>query len=157
MTRRTKQKYCTCCQFRSKLVSVAVKNYFLRRPIFFSCWVLSVWIAYTMSLHCLAISLYSVCFGDILWLEGRLRDVQSKMNCVKVLCAGSESRPWSGWYWANRFSRAGRSLLRVSAVALHLVKMCNKSSSAGCWWDKPLQRRQYGSIPLSCPRLLKQG
>ena len=57
-----------------------------------------------------------VCLGEIPQLEGS----------VSVPSVGSDSRPWSG-----------SNLCHVSVVALHLVRIWDRSSSAGwsCGWS----------------------
>ena len=97
-----------------------------------------------MSLQCLAIWLYSGCLAEILQFEGRFSEVLSRMNCVSVSSVGSESRPWCVSYVSTRLSRSGSNLCLVSAVALHLVRIWDRSSSGGwcCGLASLVQRRQ---------------
>ena len=69
------------------------------------------------------------------WLEGtriatgRFREEQSKINWVRISWVGVHISLLFGNLLATVLSRSGSILHLVSAVALHLVRMCSKSSA----------------------------
>ena len=92
----------------------------------------------------------SVCL-ELLWLilivSGRLKDVQSKMNWVRVISrlwsfGGKDRKVWFGSTDKRIFSSSGKSLSLTSDVPVHSVSMCSiVSVSAGAvWGDSELEQ-----------------
>ena len=65
----------------------------------------------------------------------RLREEQSRVNWVREPWFGVLSSPLLGKYWATVLMSTGIILSLVSAVALHLVRRCTRSSAGAGWWE----------------------
>ena len=67
--------------------------------------------------------------------QGRFREEQSRINCVRKLWVGLESSLLFGKLAARVLRRSGIILVLVSEVDLHRVSRCSMSS-AGAGWSK---------------------
>ena len=85
--------------------------------------------------------------------EGRFNDEQSRMNCVSMSWVALHNSLELGKYRLTELRTSGRYLLRVSAVALHLVRTCTMSSAGAAGSESDWHSLQEGSDPLSAARL----
>ena len=63
--------------------------------------------------------------------DGKFSEAGSSINCVRCIWFGCCRRPLLGMWSDKIFSRFGRILALVSAVALQLATRCNMSSTGG--------------------------
>ena len=68
------------------------------------------------------------CVGLIRISDGKFSEAGSSINCVRCIWFGCCRRPLLGMWSDKIFSRFGRILALVSAVALHLAIRCTMSS-----------------------------
>ena len=94
-----------------------------KRPLAFSCRLLSLCTAFIMMLHCLTMSEKPGWSGDIRMSVGRFREEQSRMNCVNSLGEGLARMLFCWSKYMIVFKRVGSLSDLVLAVALHPVRI----------------------------------
>ena len=136
----------------------SILYYLAMQPNVFNCLVLSLCMANISLLQYLVIWIKPGWFVGIRRSLARFRDEQSSKNWVSWVLVGLDNTRLFGRKSATQLRRLGKYLSLVSLVALHWVKMCTMSSIGVCngWlWSLEAaawQRRQEGSVPLSCAR-----
>ena len=118
--------------------------------------ILSLWIAYVMSLQLLTTWLISGCIGSSLVRMGRFGEQQSSINWVRVCSSRVSKMVQVGKNLSTTLRSSGRILLLTSAVPLQLVRICMISWLGAGISEPGRQSLHWGSEPLSKARVLNR-
>ena len=111
-----------------------------------SCLILSLWIEKQIFLHYVRIAGSAGWFGVTRADSGRLSDVGSSINWVRIVWGELFRIGLEGKYCDSTLSMSGITLALVSDVALHLVNRWVMSSVGGGWVGEYNWQRRHAVL-----------